>query len=145
MVIARQIPGTVRQTLGDSCWAAVLESWSIVERRISRLRQDPLIEQWGEGAGGGISPVTKIPRIARAYGLAWGGFPIGELGAYIRRHLATSHIFCAYTRGQWCHTVLIYRLRPEGVSFMDPDGGHYRNRPLQWLEARGPFVAMRKP
>lgn len=144
-VISRNCPGWVRQILENSCWAAVLEAWSRADARMPNLRQRPLIEQWGEGETGGITPVTKIPQISDAYGLRWGGFRSGELTAYLRERLPTSYIFCAYTVSQWTHSVLIYRLRDNDVAFMDPDGGRYRVKSLEWIEQRGPFAVMRLP
>jgi len=145
-VIARAVPFPIEQTLADSCWAAVLECWSLVDPRFDRLRQAELIRQWGEGETGGITPELKIPVMSGVYRLIGVGFNAGELGSYIRRHLARSHIFVAYTRGQFMHSVLVYRMG-EGasdVSFMDPDGGQYRTRPMRWLDNRGPFVVMRR-
>jgi len=77
-IISRTCPGWVRQTLENSCWAAVLESWSRADPRMMRLRQQSLIATWGEGPTGGITPVTKIPQIAAAYNLQWGGFRSGN-------------------------------------------------------------------
>ena len=113
----------------------------------TRLRQAELITRWGESPTGSITPRQKIPMICNAYSLTWGGFRSGEMGRYIQRRLARSHIFVAFTRGQFTHSVLVYRMRDtqNDVSFMDPDGGQYRTRPVAWLEAQGPFVAMRKP
>jgi len=145
MVIARHCPPWVRQTLEDSCWAAVLEAWSLVDPRLPTLMQQPLIDHLGEGPTGGITPERKIPPISRAYGLAWAAHRSGEAVGYIRRNLPTSHLFVAYSNGTFLHSVLVYRLRDNDVSFMDPYDGHYKNRPHSWLEAKGPFVMMRKP
>ena len=145
MSITRHFPPIVRQTLQDSCWAAALESWSRVDPQITDVRQPALISRWGEGATGGITPAVKIPVIAAAYGLAWGGFPSSQLEGYLRSRLPGSHVFCAYTRGRFTHAVLIYRLSGGGnVSYMDPDGGHDRWRSLDWFRQRGPYVLMRK-
>jgi hypothetical protein len=142
-IISRTCPGWVRQTLENSCWAAVLESWSRADPRMMRLRQQSLITTWGEGPTGGITPVTKIPQIAAAYNLQWGGFRSGELTGFLTNHLASSYIFCAYTIPGWTHAVLIYRLRDNDVAFMDPDYGRYRVKSLTWIENHGPFAVMR--
>ncbi len=144
-VISRTCPGWVRQTLENSCWAAVLEAWSRADPRIVQLRQQPLITRWGEGPTGGITPATKIPRIADSYGLRWGGFRSGELIGYLRSHLASSYIFCAYSLPGWSHSVLIYRLRNNDVAIMDPDRGRYRVMSHAWIESHGPFAVMRLP
>ena len=127
MNISRVRPRIVAQTHVDSCWAAVLESWSLVDHRIPRQHQQQLIHRWGEGGTGGITPLTKIPLIASALGLFWGGFAPDALVGYLENHLHTSHVFCAYTRGAYTHAILIYRFSDRNnVSYMDPDGGHDR-------------------
>lgn len=145
MSITRRMPPIVAQTLEDSCWAAALESWSRVDPRIRDTRQQALIDRWGEGSTGGITPVTKIPLIAEAFNLMYGGFESGSLESYIRQHLPAGHLFCAYTRGTFTHAVVIYRFSSRGnVSYMDPDGGHDRWKPLSWFLDRGPYVLMRR-
>lgn len=145
MTITRRFPPIVAQTLTDSCWAAALESWTRVDPRMADRRQAALIQQWGEGPTGGITPAAKIPVIAGAMGLAWGGFDANGLVPYITQHLPNSHIFCAYTRGGFTHAVMIYRLSDRGnISYMDPDGGHDRWKPITWFQARGPYVLIRK-
>jgi hypothetical protein len=145
MNITRRMPPIVAQSLADSCWAAALESWSRVDPQINDVRQDALISTWGEGATGGITPALKIPRIAQAYHLGWGGFAPTAFEGYLRDHLRGSHVFCAYNRGPFLHAVLVYRLSDRGnVSYMDPDGGHDRWKPLRWFTQRGPYVLMRK-
>ena len=146
MSISRHRPPIVRQTHVDSCWAAVLECWSLVDGRIPRQQQQPLIHHWGEGDTGGITPATKIPIIAAALGLAWGGFPADSLVGYLEDHLPESHIFCAYTRGAFTHAILIYRFSDRNnISYMDPDGGHDRWKEIDWFLDRGPYVLMRRP
>lgn len=146
MNITRHLPAIVAQTQLDSCWAAVLESWSRTDSRVGHQRQADLVRRWGEGPTGGITPATKIPMISNVLGLAWGGFAGPTLGRYLTDHLPRSHVFCAYTRGAYTHAVLIYRLSERGnVSYMDPDGGHDRWHPLSWFAGRGPFVLLRKP
>ena len=142
MAISRPRPPVVRQRMRDSCWAAVLESWSQADRRVSAGTQDDLVALFGNTTGG-ITPATHIPLIASQYGLAWGGFQSGQLGAYLNQHLAASHIFCAYARIGYHHSILIYRLANDNVSYMDPDPGRYRTQPLSQLEVRGPFALMR--
>ena len=65
----RQRPPRVGQSLSDSCWAAVIESWSTIDRRVPRQAEDSLIAGYGEGPTGGINPATKIPELARLLGL----------------------------------------------------------------------------
>ncbi len=145
-VISRNCPGWVRQSLENSCWAAVLESWSRADPRMPRLRQQSLIQRWGEGATGSITPVTKIPQITAAYGLRYDVLASGQLVPYIRSHLASSYLFCAYTLpGSWTHAVLVYRIRDRDVAFMDPDPGRYRVESLHWMDLQQPFLLMRRP
>ena len=146
MTISRRIPPLVAQTLIDSCWAAALESWSRVDPRIPDRRQEDLIQLWGEGPTGRITPATKIPVIAAAMGLAWGGFRAEDLVSYLQQHLRSSHVFCAYTRGDYTHAVVIYRISDRGnISYMDPDGGRDRWHPVSWFTEHGPYALMRKP
>lgn len=145
--INRQPPARVRQTLIDSCWAATLESWSRVDSRISDVTEAEMIAAYGEGETGGITPVTKIPLIAARFGLRYGGFTGPQLRQYLLDHLPHSHVFCAYKRGTYSHSVLIYRLSGQHlthVSHMDPDGGYHRWNTLDWFAARGPMALMRK-
>jgi hypothetical protein len=145
MTISRRIPPMVAQTKLETCWAAALESWSLVDPLIPHRKQADLVRIWGEGAAGGITPQTKIPIIAAAMGLGWGGFQAVDLVPYIQKHLPDSHIFCAYTRGHFTHAVLIYRISDHGnISFMDPDGGRDRWHPVTWFTNHGPYALMRK-
>lgn len=145
MSFSRRRPPLVRQTHADSCWAAVLESWSRVSGRFPDQRQSALIARWGEGPTAGITPLNKIPQIAAAFGLGWGGYPGTDLVGYLEQHLPDSHVFCAYSRGSYTHAVLVYRFSDAGnVSYMDPDGGRDRWRPSDWFMQRGPYVLMYK-
>jgi len=147
MTITRQVPPIVAQTLDDSCWAAALESWSRVDAGIADRRQADLIRMWGEGPTGGITPRTKIPVIARAMGLEFGGFEGPLLEEILQDFLPKGHLFCAYQREEdYMHAVIIYRYSDRGnVSYMDPDnGGSDRWQPLSWFEARGPYILLRK-
>lgn len=145
MSITRRVPPIVAQTLVDSCWAAALESWSRVDPRIPDRQQAQLIQQWGEGPTGGITPASKIPPIAAAMGLRYGAFTAADLVPYLSEHLPHSHIFCAYTRGSYTHAVIIYRMSDRrNISYMDPDGGHDRWQSISWFNKHGPFVLMRR-
>jgi hypothetical protein len=124
MVIARSMPPVVTQTLENSCWAAVLESWSRIDPRFTRqLSQDLLIDAFGEGDTGGITPISNLP---------------------------TSHIFCAYAVRQYMHSLLIYRMSDIGqIRYMDPNGfelgtGMYRSNNLEWFIEHAPLYVMRK-
>ncbi|MEO5628522.1 MAG: hypothetical protein ABIQ62_01990 [Thermomonas sp.] len=145
MTITRAMPPIIRQSRIDTCWAAILESWSRIDGRLPHLRQEALIDQWGEGSTGGITPRIKIPAISREYGLQFGGFAGGELVARLEQFLSQSHMFCAYTRGSYTHAVLIYRMSDRGnISYIDPDGGHDRWQTVDWFNHRGPYILMRK-
>ena len=91
--IQRNIPPSVAQTLQDSCWAAVLESWSRIDPRFNpHLSQRSLIHSSGEGDTGGITPVSKIPMIAWSHNLAWELSEGPRLLECLARYLATSQI-----------------------------------------------------
>jgi hypothetical protein len=148
MSVTRRVPPIVAQTLEDSCWAAALESWSRVDPRMPDRYQAALIDMWGEGDTGGITPVIKIPIISSALGLTYGGsaYAPSALVPYLTEHLPTSHVFCAYTIGDYTHAVIIYRLSDRGnISYMDPNGGYDRWQPVTWFQAHGPYVLMRRP
>lgn len=140
----RQRPPRIRQSLQDSCWAAVIESWSTVTPRISRQQESALIGRYGEGPTGGITPAQKIPALARALQLQWGGFEGPALDGYLRAHLGRSHVFCAHRAGRFQHAVLIYGYDGNNVHFMDPRNGTYETQGRQWLQQRGPFAMMRR-
>ena len=151
--IFRNIPPSVVQTLEDSCWAAVLESWSHVDPRFNpQLHQNNLIRRFGEGDTGGITPVSKIPAIAMACDLSYLDYQSGDgfLG-YLTRYLPTSHIFCSITVRQFMHSVLIHSLFDNrdmlgGVSvrYMDPNDGLHHGQSLEWFQQRAPLLVMRK-
>lgn len=162
-LIFRRFPALVAQTMPDSCWAAVLESWSRVEPRFGRrLRQAALVETYHDTDTGGITPASKIPRIAADYNLAWTTCfhsheanvqpaQTGEqesLAGYLRQYLAGSYVFCGYSVRQFMHSVLIYYYDEDSsgplVQFMDPDGGRFVRRGTDWLEDQSPLVLMRK-
>lgn len=145
--ILRQPPPRIRQRLPDSCWAAVLESWSRVDARFRPLSEDPLVHDYGEGPTGGITPTTKIPVLCEKFGLEHRVFLGQELRQYLQTHLPHSHVFCAYRRDGFAHAVLIYRLSGQSlthVSYMDPDGGYHRWHTTDWFASNGPMVVMRK-
>lgn len=142
--IYRPRPPRIQQSLSDSCWAAVLESWSNADRRIPQQQESALITRYGEGATGGITPDTKIPQIASRFGLQWGGFAADALDGYLTRHLPNSHVFCAYRTGRFLHAVLIYGYAGSNVHVMDPRGPSYATRLLSWLTQRAPFAMMRR-
>jgi len=145
MVIARTCPPWVRQSLVDSCWAAVLEAWARVDPRLPTFRQQPLIDEHGEPTTGGLNPEAEIPLIAGPNGLVHKVRTSGQAIHYIRSYLRQSHIFVCYSVPGYMHSVLVYRLRDNDVSFMDPYDVQYKNRPHRWLETKGPFVFIRKP
>ena len=103
-------PPMVQQNLINSCWAAVLESWSRVDARVGggALRQQELITRWGEGPTGGITPATKIPVIAAALGLQMPQARFRYVTAFLESTLRTSHVFCVYfdSHSGFMHTVL---------------------------------------
>jgi len=142
-VIAQACPGWVRQTDVDSCWAAALEAWGRADPQGPQVQQASLIARWSDQANGGISG-TQMERLANSLHLQHAYLPV--VGQFrrspipaIRAHLPTSYVSCMYTLPGFCHTVLIYRLRDHDVSFMDPNGGVYLNRPHSWLNALAPF------
>ncbi|HOU65674.1 MAG TPA: hypothetical protein PK861_06525 [Thermomonas sp.] len=150
--IHRKPPPRVRQTRLDSCWAATIEAWSRADSRIPLVTEGELIANYGEGATGGITPRDKIPPIAEFFDLFYGGYNGPDLKGYLLKHLPHSHVFCAYRRDltNW-HAVLIYRLSGHNptdltdVSYMDPDGGSYRWKTLEWFKQHGGLmVLMRK-
>ena len=142
-VIAKACPGWIRQTEGDSCWAAVLEAWGRADPLAPRVQQANLITRWSDQANGGISG-AQMERLAGSLGLQ--GIFLGRSGRMgrspiptIRTHLPTSYVACVYTVRRFSHTVLVYRLRDNDVSVMDPDGGRYLNLSHSWLGSHGPF------
>lgn len=141
-LISRQRPPRVRQSLEDSCWASVLESWSRADARIAEQEESSLIERYGEGPTGGITPASKIPLMARSLGLRWGGYASSALHDHLLRFLPSSHIFCAYRNGQYQHAVLVYGYNGRILRIMDPYRGQHRTRPLTWFRERGPYAIM---
>lgn len=140
-------PPRVRQTLENSCWAAVLDSWSRAAHWPTRLEQAALIAQWGEGPTGGITPEVKIPAIASAYGLNMPTTRFRWVGNYLREHLAASYIFCVYfdPLTNYMHTVLVFRMGDRDVHAMDPNGGFYRSWTLDSFVAYPSFNILHKP
>ncbi|MHC1743590.1 MAG: hypothetical protein AB9873_11220 [Syntrophobacteraceae bacterium] len=148
-LIFKRFPVLVSQTLQDSCWAAVLHSWSRVEPRFGRrLSQEALIGSYGEGDTGGITASSKIPMIAASFNLDWTTCGRSGLADYVRQHLVSSYIFCGYSVSQFMHSVLVYYYDEDSsgplVQFMDPDGGRFVRRGTDWLENHSPLVLMRK-
>ena len=150
--IFRNIPPSVVQTLEDSCWAAVLESWSHVDPRFNpQLHQSSLIRTFGEGETGGITPASKIPAIAGNFNLARDTLGASGFLGYLTRYLPTSHIFCSITVRQFMHSVLIHSLFDNRdmlggvrVRYMDPNDGLHHGQSLEWFQQRAPLLVMRK-
>ncbi len=142
-VIAKTCPGSIRQTDDDSCWAAVLEAWGRADPLGPQVRQAPLITRWSDEDYGGISG-AQMDRLARSLGLQ--SIFLGRRGrmgrspiSTIQTNLPTSYVACVYTVRRFSHTVLVYRLRDNDVSVMDPNGGRYLNLSHSWLGSHGPF------
>lgn len=144
----RNRPHMVRQTHTDSCWAAVLESWSRSDSRVGggALRQQALIDRWGEGPTGGITPASKIPLIASAYQLQMPTARFRYVTAFLERTLATSYVFCVYFDGQsgFMHTVLVYSVENGNVTAMDPNRGPARTWTGSDFEAYGSYNVLFK-
>lgn len=142
-VIAKTCPGWIRQTDVDSCWAAVLEAWGRADPLGPQVQQANLITRWSDQPNGGISgaQMERLARFLRLQGIFLGmrGRMVRSPIPTIRAHLPTSYVSCMYTVGAYSHTVLIYRLRDNDVSVMDPDGGRYLNRSHSWLISHAPF------
>jgi len=142
------IPSLVHQTLENSCWAAVLECWSRNDPQMPQgLRQQDLIDRWGEGPTGGITPEIKIPQIARAYGLRLPDGRFRSVVPYLQSHLDTSYLFCASSvpGSAFMHSVLIYRVRANNVDAMDPDRGRYHTWHIADFENLGAHIVMHRP
>ncbi len=142
--IMRALPPSVAQTRRDSCWAAVLESWTRVAKHLPPRGQAELIARWGEGQTGGITPWIKIPLIAADLGLQHGGIAPRDALQYIHRHIGGSYIFCAHAAGAFSHAQLIYGYDDEAkqVQIMDPAGGRYLVRDFAWFEQQPAGLVM---
>jgi hypothetical protein len=137
-------PPRITQSLQDSCWAAVIESWSQVESRIPRQQEQFLIDRWGEGETGGITTPIKIPPISTRFGLIWQVLERSGIGEHLSQHLPAGHIFCAYSVRSYLHSVLVYQfLDEERVVIMDPRQGTYRWLTLNWLHQQRSVLMMR--
>lgn len=146
--MSQNVPPLVRQTRQDSCWAAVLESWSRADRRMPQgLQQQQLIDQWGEGPTGGINPEVKIPRIAAAYGLQVPRESFRFVLSYLERHLDSSYVFCASSvpGSIYMHSVLVYGIRGSNILTMDPDRGRLHPWNIGEFENLGAHVVMHRP
>jgi len=145
--IMHQPPPRVGQRLSDSCWAAVLESWSgATPAPFSLQRQEELIQRHGEGATGGITPAEKVPLLAGRLGLTWKVEQGAKINHYINQHLRSGLIFCAYPIRNFCHAVLIYGADTSGrIAIMDPNhGGRFSSHSDTWFAGRGNLILMRK-
>jgi hypothetical protein len=145
--IMHQPPPLVGQRLSDSCWAAVLESWSrATPTPFATQQQEALIQRHGEGRTGGITPLQKVPLLAGQLGLAWKVERGAQINHYINQHLRSGLIFCAYPIGNYCHAVLIYGADTTGrIAIMDPNhGGRHTSHADTWFARRGNLILMRK-
>ena len=144
----RRTPPMVRQTLVNSCWAAVLESWSRVNAHVAggALRQQDLITRWQEDPTGGITPATKIPMIAAELRLQMPRAHFRYITPFLESTLQTSHVFCAYFDSQsgFMHTVLVYRVENGRITAMDPNVGPVRSWAMAAFEAYGSYNVMYK-
>jgi len=142
-VISRPCPGWVRQTQIDSCWAAVLEAWGRAEPLAPQVRQSDLIADWSDQPHGGIS-VGRMESLAGHYRLhcfsprrrgLMGRSPITT----IRNRLSVGYVMCIYSISGFSHSVLVYRIRDNDLSVMDPNGGRYVNLTHAWLTSHAPI------
>lgn len=129
-------PPTVPQRMPDSCWAACLQSWSRAEPRLGGwLDEMSLVDRYGETNTGGITPAVTYPKF-RAQWRMWADAYAGiELERLLTDELPKSHMMCAHysDAGKW-HAVLIWQWTKDGfVHFMDPDGGRYRKKKLDYF------------
>lgn len=146
-------PPSVEQLWEDSCWAAVLESWSLADPRISIssdstlevIEQEELANVWGDGATKKIAP-SKLEDICSALGLRWRVCTPNNFQSYVELYIRQSHLLCAYTRnGDQKHAVLIYRCDSDGAAYMDPDGGGYWKCNWSWFTNRADLIMLRRP
>lgn len=151
-------PPVVAQTLSDSCWAAVLESWSRSSQHpFPAVQQQAMIAKFGEGRTGGITPARKIPEIARAYQLAFDvcyvlNFELTLMGqlprglVFVARLLAPPGSQGAAGQGlRQCHAELVYGNDDNGnLLIMDPNGGRLRRAPASSLTNGNGVIVMWK-
>jgi hypothetical protein len=143
MANPQPVPPSVEQIWEDSCWAAVLESWSLADPRLSLssqagstapevIEQEELANAWGEGSTKKIVP-SKLEEICSALSLRWRVCTVSNFQSYVELYLPQSHLLCAYTRnGDQRHAVLIYKCDGDGATYMDPvqlDVVHQPGRP----------------
>ncbi len=142
----RSQPIPVKQTLADSCWAAVLQSWSYADIRIhdenGYLHEMDLVKLYGVGKTGGMPPATQWPTVCQRFGLSYTPVRAEDIWDYLREKLPGGYVFCALRRPPGSHAVLIYKFNEETatVSFMDPDGGRIREEAGPFFDARGPLL-----
>jgi hypothetical protein len=130
MLLKQSCPPWVRQTYTDSCWAAVLDAWlRMNDGPAGSDTQEQLVSRWSTRSGGGLDP-NRLDEIALWYGLILQPTdPAKTISGASARHvmesaLKMSCVFFSFLNpknGFW-HTVLVYRLRDDDVSFMEPDG-----------------------
>jgi len=148
--VAKPTPPQKRQSLADSCWAAVLSSWSFVDMRLwgeggMPLMEMALVQEFGEGPTGGLNPQKTFPELCKRFRLSGDGYFADAMWSYVRDNLASSYIFCAYRRTNYHHAILIYKLDYDSSEFyfMDPDGGKLRHEKQSYFMDRSPLLLAR--
>lgn len=145
--VVHDLPRLVAQTRADSCWAAVLDSWSHTRPHpFAPITQAAAIRRWAMGPTGGIAVPYVLPMIAGALGLAYAGIRGAEFEERLGKALPRGLVMCAYPVTGGVHAVLIWGFAADGsVSYMDPNAGaRHRTVPLAAFAAHPGLVVVHR-
>ena len=141
-------PTIVTQSMRDSCWAAILESWGSMESEIPNRTQAEWLAEgrpWElarRGPEGGVSGPTLIRLIGEHvphshWEIINSSQPPGALGQRLPDLLRTGHVVCIYQNApNFHHGVMVFDLEDDALSVMDPDGGQIRTLSARRIDSQ---------
>lgn len=133
--VYQKLPPIVRQSLPDSCWAAALESWLVVNPDHGNGTQEELIKAYSTRSDGGIEE-SDFDEARALYGIDEEKKESSRVNASFLANKLRSfgHVLTIYrASGTFWHTHLVYGVGyPNGgtdplISLMDPGSGKYES------------------
>lgn len=145
MAYYRMRPPLIKQRLANSCWAAVLDSFSRVTKDVPRLRESELVSDFGLASNAGGLNATGVTNLTTR--LATDGVSLQLIGTLslpydIEDRLRKSHVIAMYNvSGNDWHAWLVYGI-DRYLIFLDPADGKLHSRPWvsHFVSGRGYYL-----
>ena len=149
MSFYRMRPPLNKQDDDNTCWAAVLDSFSRVTGNVPNLNESDLVSRFGDGSQkGGLTPwrLFALTIYLRVYGLQVDLIdPYLPFKYEVEDRLRKSHVILMYNikDADW-HAWLVYGV-DNWLCFMDPRTGEYSKMRLELFASTPGYYAIWRP